>query len=58
MSCAMIYWNQKVDEFYTIFKDFGAVVDIRALHDQPSDVQRDLLQKKDLGKSLGLIYKP
>ena len=29
MSCAMVYWGQQVERFYTIFSQFGAVVDVR-----------------------------
>jgi len=31
MSCAMIYWNNDIDSFRSVFKDFGAVVDLRSL---------------------------
>jgi hypothetical protein len=31
MSCAMVYWGQKIDAFQSIFSKFGAVVDIRLL---------------------------
>ena len=31
MSCAMIYWGNDYDRFYQVFKQFGAVVDIRPL---------------------------
>ena len=31
MSCAMIYWGQDFDRFYSVFSRFGAVVDIRNL---------------------------
>jgi len=32
MSCAMIYWGDKVDLFRETFLDHGAVVDLRSLH--------------------------
>lgn len=31
MSCAMIYWNNSVDNFMDVFSKFGAVVDLRLL---------------------------
>ena len=31
MSCAMVYWGDKFDEFANVFDKFGAVVDIRDL---------------------------
>jgi hypothetical protein len=31
MSCAMIYWGHNYDRFFTVFRKFGAVVDIRNL---------------------------
>ena len=31
MSCAMIYWGANSDRFYSVFHNFGAVVDIRDL---------------------------
>ena len=32
MSCAMIYWGERVASFERVFGAFGAVVDIRSLH--------------------------
>ena len=29
MSCAMVYWHDHIDRFVEVFRDFGAVVDIR-----------------------------
>lgn len=34
MACAMIYWGQNYDKFYTIFIEYGAVVDLSNLLDQ------------------------
>ncbi len=34
MSCAMIYWGENYDEFFKVFMDFGAVVDIQNLKDE------------------------
>lgn len=31
MSCAMIYWGRKFDTFVSVFRRFGAVVDLRPL---------------------------
>lgn len=31
MSCAMIYWGRAFDRFFSIFSEFGAVVDLRPL---------------------------
>jgi hypothetical protein len=31
MSCAMIYWGPNFDKFFSVFRPFGAVVDIRNL---------------------------
>jgi hypothetical protein len=31
MSCAMIYWGKDFDRFFSIFKKFGAVIDLRLL---------------------------
>ncbi len=35
MSCAMVYWGDKVDHFKQVFMPFGAVVELRSLHGQP-----------------------
>lgn len=35
MSCAMVYWGPRHEEFETAFLRFGAVVDVRHLHDKP-----------------------
>ena len=47
MACAMVYWGQHYERFESIFLRFGAVVDVRHLHDkdvgtveQPSLFQR------------------
>ena len=31
MACAMIYWGANYDDFFEIFLEFGAVVDLRDL---------------------------
>jgi hypothetical protein len=46
MSCAMIYWGKDYQRFFSIFKRFGAVVDIRAMRrhtfgEQSSNAQLD-----------------
>ena len=33
MSCAMIYWGDNYSQFFDIFIEYGAVVDIRNLHE-------------------------
>jgi hypothetical protein len=32
MSCAMIYWGENFDGFFEVFIHYGAVVDLRSLH--------------------------
>lgn len=39
MSCAMVYWGLDYGRFETIFLRFGAVVDLRHLHDKPVGVE-------------------
>jgi len=34
MSCAMVYWGPRYDRFEEVFIRFGAVIDIRHLHDK------------------------
>lgn len=34
MSCAMVYWGQRYDHFEKVFLKFGAVVDVRHLHEK------------------------
>jgi len=34
MSCSMIYWGKRQDEFFSAFSKFGAVIDLRPLRDQ------------------------
>lgn len=31
MSCAMIYWGTKFDKFFSVFRKFGAVIDLRPM---------------------------
>lgn len=35
MACSMVYWGQRLDDFYNKFIEFGAVVDISNLINQP-----------------------
>lgn len=46
MSCAMIYWNRNSDVFPDVFNEFGAVVDIRPLHDKLIGGRRESRQMK------------
>ncbi|HEY3852855.1 MAG TPA: DNA N-6-adenine-methyltransferase [Verrucomicrobiae bacterium] len=32
MSCAMIYWGQNYEDFFDVFIEHGAVIDLRPLH--------------------------
>jgi hypothetical protein len=34
MSCAMVYWGPRYERFERVFLPFGAVVDVRHLHDR------------------------
>ena len=34
MSCAMIYWGPQYERFESVFIRFGAVVDVRHLHNK------------------------
>jgi hypothetical protein len=43
MSCAMIYWGNDYNNFYDIFIDFGAVVDIENLQKKKIGNKRKLL---------------
>ncbi len=44
MSCAMIYWGEHIERFEDIFLPFGAVVDLRGLHEKPVGMAHDLAQ--------------
>ena len=35
MSCAMIYWGTRLERFFSVFRQFGAIVDLRHLKGQP-----------------------
>ena len=34
MSCAMVYWGEKYEKFFSTFLKFGAVIDLRQLIDK------------------------
>jgi hypothetical protein len=38
MSCAVVYWGRNYERFEKVFVRFGAVVDVRHLHDKPLGV--------------------
>lgn len=42
MSCAMVYWGEDVDRFEEVFLPFGAVIDLRGLHNKPLGLPRHL----------------
>lgn len=44
MSCAMIYWGTRYDEFYNIFIEYGAVVDISNLQGEKIGKERKILK--------------
>jgi hypothetical protein len=46
MSCAMIYWGTNYDGFLSIFRKFGAVVDLRPLKGQKLGQTRDNRQRE------------
>jgi hypothetical protein len=50
MSCAMVYWGPRYDDFEMTFIRFGAVVDVRHLHDQNIGMgdQPSLFDRKQL----------
>jgi len=50
MACAMIYWGKKYQEFYDVFINFGAVVDIRYLHNELIGSERKISQLSILSK--------
>ena len=51
MSCAMIYWGRRFDDFLSLFSAFGAVIDVRPLKGrkfgQPDNGQRELQFDED-----------
>ena len=42
MSCAIVYWGQQVERFYTVFVQFGAVVDVRRCRDTQPELEAQL----------------
>ncbi len=44
MACAMIYWNENIEAFNSVFQNFGAVVDIRSQIRLPNDEKYKRLQ--------------
>lgn len=46
MSCSMIYWGERVEEFKELFLDFGAVVDITNLKGQEIGKERKMMKLK------------
>lgn len=46
MSCSMIYWGGRVEEFKNLFLDFGAVVDISNLKGQEIGKERKMMKLK------------
>lgn len=44
MACAMIYWGDNFQQFYEVFIEHGAVVDISNLIDEPIATDRKLLK--------------
>lgn len=53
MSCAMIYWGPQYERFEKTFIRFGAVVDVRHLHDKPVGACTD--DPQHLSKLLGIV---
>ena len=50
MSCAMVYWGEEYESFFSVFLEFGAVVDLRPLHQRrigtnKRPIQLELLQE-------------
>ncbi len=46
MSCAMVYWNQAIDNFCDVFIKYGAVVDLRPLQGKVIGEKGKLRQPK------------
>ena len=44
MACAMIYWGENYSAFYNEFIKYGAVVDIRILHNEPIEKERTMMK--------------
>jgi hypothetical protein len=45
MACAMIYWGDNYQEFYEVFINYGAIVDIRPLNDEVIGPERKKRQQ-------------
>lgn len=46
MACSIIYWGNNYEKFYDEFIKFGAVVDLRHLHDEPIGKERIMVKLK------------
>ena len=46
MACAMVYWGKGYQKFYDVFINFGAVIDIRNLHNELIDLKVKNKKKK------------
>ncbi|WP_228399632.1 phage N-6-adenine-methyltransferase [Chryseobacterium sp. VAUSW3] len=42
MSCCLIYWGERYDDFFNHFLKYGAVIDIRPLRDLPIGIDNNL----------------
>jgi hypothetical protein len=42
MSCSMIYWGNEYQKFYSIFKEFGSVIDLRHLRGEHFGVKNGM----------------
>ena len=42
MSCAMVYWGERFGQFYEVFVEFGAVVDVRHCRETTSVVMEQM----------------
>ena len=51
MACATIYWGNNYENFYDVFINHGAVVDIRPLMGEKIGAQRKSLQMQLIGNS-------
>ena len=44
MSCATVYWGERFDEFYAVFINHGAVIDLRPLIEEKIGAERNKKQ--------------
>ena len=44
MSCATVYWGERFGEFYDVFINYGAVIDLRPLFDEKIGLERNKKQ--------------